>query len=96
MADQSNSSSSLLLSAFTGAALGAAGLTWWLLSRAERRMALSNQVKRLSSLTMGSVKPITAVIPVASESLEERVQRLNLAIDEVRRQLENLSPEETN
>jgi hypothetical protein len=59
-------------------------------------MALNNQVKRLGSLSMGSIKPITAVIPVAAESLEERVQRLNLAIEEVRRQLENLSPEGSN
>jgi hypothetical protein len=28
-----------------------------------------------------------------AESLEERVQRLNVAIDDVRRQLENFSPD---
>jgi hypothetical protein len=32
-------------------------------------------------------------LPHSQESLEERVQRLNLAIDDVRRQLENLSPD---
>ncbi|MEN9876994.1 MAG: hypothetical protein RLZZ158_33 [Cyanobacteriota bacterium] len=91
MADQ-DSSSSILLSALTGAAIGAAGLTWWLLSRAERRQALGQQVRRLRALppTGGGASNSLAH---SQESLEERVQRLNLAIDDVRRQLENLSPD---
>jgi hypothetical protein len=93
MADQPNSSGSLFLSAITGAALGAAGLTWWLLSRADRRQALGNQVMRLTKL---STLPVTSSLPAPSENLEERVQRLNQAIDEVRRQLENLCIEPGN
>jgi len=89
MADQ-DSSSSILLSALTGAAIGAAGLTWWLLSRAERRQALGQQVRRLRALP--PMEPNSS-LPHSQESLEERVQRLNLAIDDVRRQLENLSPD---
>ena len=89
MADQ-DSSSSILLSALTGAAIGAAGLTWWLLSRAGRRQALGQQVRRLRALP--PMAP-TSALPHSQESLEERVQRLNLAIDDVRRQLENLSPD---
>ncbi|MFZ4803128.1 MAG: hypothetical protein ACOYLI_00525 [Synechococcus lacustris] len=88
MADQ-DSSSSILLSALTGAAIGVAGLTWWLLSRAERRQALGQQVRRLRALPNTSSSPL----PHSQESLEERVQRLNLAIDDVRRQLEDLSPD---
>ena len=89
MADQ-DGSSSILLSALTGAAIGAAGLTWWLLSRAERRQALGQQVRRLRALP--PTGPHSS-LPHSQESLEERVQRLNLAIDDVRRQLENLSPD---
>ncbi|WP_341878734.1 hypothetical protein [Synechococcus sp. UW140] len=94
MADQPSSSGSLFLSAVTGAALGAAGLTWWLLSRADRRQALGDQMRRLSKLN--SLAPDAASVSAVPESLEERVQRLNIAIDEVRRQLEDLSPEPGN
>ncbi|MCP9811125.1 MULTISPECIES: hypothetical protein [Synechococcus] len=94
MADQPSSSGSLFLSAVTGAALGAAGLTWWLLSRADRRQALGDQMRRLSKLN--SLAPGPASVSAVPESLEERVQRLNIAIDEVRRQLEDLSPEPGN
>ena len=94
MADQPSSSGSLFLSAVTGAALGAAGLTWWLLSRADRRQALGDQMRRLSKLN--SLGPGAASVSAVPESLEERVQRLNIAIDEVRRQLEDLSPEPGN
>ena len=94
MADQPSSSGSLFLSAVTGAALGAAGLTWGLLSRADRRQALGDQMRRLSKLN--SLAPGAASASAVPESLEERVQRLNIAIDEVRRQLEDLSPEPGN
>ncbi|WP_341899721.1 hypothetical protein [Synechococcus sp. UW140] len=94
MADQPSSTGSLFLSAVTGAALGAAGLTWWLLSRADRRQALGDQMRRLSKLN--SLAPGPASVSAVPESLEERVQRLNIAIDEVRRQLEDLSPEPGN
>jgi len=88
MADQDSRSGTVLLSALTGAALGAAGLTWWLLSRAERRRALADQVRRLTSPLMPGHLQQTL-----GDSLEQRVQRLHVAIDDVRRQLEDLSPD---
>jgi hypothetical protein len=93
MAEQNSSSASLLLSALTGAAVGAAGLTWWLLSRAERRQALGDQFKRLG-LNDAPTNGLSA--EGSSENLEQKVNRLNLAIEEVRRQLESMAPESSN
>ena len=93
MAEQNSSSASLLLSALTGAAVGAAGLTWWLLSRAERRQALGDQFKRLG-LNGVSTNGLSA--QGSSENLEQKVNRLNLAIEDVRRQLESMAPESSN
>jgi signal transduction histidine kinase len=45
---------------------------------------------------LNSLAPGAASVSAVPESLEERVQRLNIAIDEVRRQLEDLSPEPGN
>ena len=92
MAEQSSSSASILLSALTGAAVGAAGLTWWLLSRAERRQALGQQFKRLG---LNGVQENGSVQP-SSENLEQKVNRLNVAIEDVRRQLESMAPESSN
>ena len=93
MAEQNSSSASLLLSALTGAAVGAAGLTWWLLSRAERRQALGDQLKRLG---LNGVPTNGLSAEGSSENLEQKVNRLNLAIEEVRRQLESMAPESSN
>ena len=90
MAEQNSSSASLLLSALTGAAVGAAGLTWWLLSRAERRQALGDQFKRLG---LNGVPTNGLSAQGSSENLEQKVNRLNLAIEDVRRQLESMAPE---
>ena len=93
MAEQNSSSASLLLSALTGAAVGAAGLTWWLLSRAERRQALGDQFKRLG---LNGVPTNGLSAEGSSENLEQKVNRLNLAIEDVRRQLESMAPESGN
>ena len=93
MAEQNSSSASLLLSALTGAAVGAAGLTWWLLSRAERRQALGDQFKRLG---LNGVPTNGLSAQGSSENLEQKVHRLNLAIEDVRRQLESMAPESSN
>ena len=74
MAEQNSSSASLLLSALTGAAVGAAGLTWWLLSRAERRQALGDQFKRLG---LNGVPTNGLSAQGSSENLEQKVNRLN-------------------
>ena len=93
MAEQNSSSASLLLSALTGAAVGAAGLTWWLLSRAERRQALGDQFKRLG---LNGVPTNGLSAEGSSENLEQKVNRLNLAIEDVRRQLESMAPDSSN
>ena len=93
MAEQNSSSASLLLSALTGAAVGSAGLTWWLLSRAERRQALGDQFKRLG---LNGVPTNGLSAEGSSENLEQKVNRLNLAIEDVRRQLESMAPESSN
>lgn len=96
-----SSGGSLLLTALGGAVLGAAGLGWWLLSEADRR----RQSRPLRPLRLSqSLRPVVPADgvsalsrPTASRSqpdagLQERVQQLNQAIDEVRRQLEQLQP----
>ena len=93
MAEQNSSSASLLLSALTGAAVGAAGLTWWLLSRAERRQALGDQFKRLG---LNGASTNGSIAQGSPENLEQKVNRLNLAIEDVRRQLESMAPESSN
>ena len=98
----SSSSSGLLLSAIGGAVLGAAGLGWWLLTEAERRRQYRspNRAMRLSSPARTSplerqeelrATPFSAQAPI-DRHLQDRVHQLNKAIDEVRRQLEQLQP----
>ena len=93
MADKKSGSGSLLLSALTGAALGAAGLSWWLLARAERRQALSQRIRQLGLQSQADGQNGSLGGNTSGESLEDRVQRLNLAIEDVRRQLEDFTPE---
>ena len=76
----------------TGAAVGAAGLTWWLLARAERRQAIGQQFKRLG---LNGVSE-NGTAQQSPENLEQKVNRLNLAIEDVRRQLESMAPESSN
>jgi hypothetical protein len=97
-----SSGSGLLLSALAGAVLGAAGLGWWLLSEADRRrQSRLTQPLRLRAprqpAAPADLQPRAAfqATPAATSVdplLQERVQQLNKAIDEVRRQLEQLQP----
>lgn len=85
----------VLVSAMAGAVLGAAGLAWWLLSEADRRRQAQRHLRvlrqsglqglqsGLQGLQGGQVKPV-------EDPLHDRVQQLNQAIDDVRRQLEQL------
>lgn len=96
------STSALLVSAMAGALLGAAGLSWWLLREAGRRRQLERQARllRLSRLQSGVLDgdPLSATLPLQRsttptlerEPLQDRVQQLNQAIEDVRRQLEQL------
>lgn len=97
MASQHGSSGgSTLLTALAGAALGAAGLAWWLLSEAERRRLEPRQQRALrlsrfqdvddpddSGVVHGTAAP-------RDRELHDKVLELNQAIDDVRRQLESM------
>jgi uncharacterized protein HemX len=88
---QSSASGSLvLLAGAAGAIMGAAGLAVWLLRRAEQNRLAQRQLRmlRVSRLSEAFEEP-----PVSSDQLHDRVQKLNQAIDEVRRQLEQLQPQ---
>jgi hypothetical protein len=82
----------ILASAVTGAVVGAAGLAWWLLSEADRRRQASRQLRRLVQPREAPIAPIEGQVNRLDPQLHDRVQQLNQAIDEVRRQLEQLQP----
>lgn len=91
----------IVASALAGAMVGAAGLAWWLLSEADRRRHAQRQQRLLNLSRNQAIDPE----PLAEDSrpplraagqdaqLHDRVQQLNQAIDEVRRQLEHLQPQ---
>ena len=85
-------SGAILASAAAGALVGAAGLAWWLLSQADRRRQARRQLMRLVHAREAPIQPIDAVARSLDPALRDRVQQLNQAIDEVRRQLEELQP----
>ena len=87
--EQSSAGGIVLLAAAAGAVAGAAGLAVWLLCRAERRHLVQRQLRmlRVSRLAEASGEP------VGRDQLHDRVQKLTQAIDEVRRQLEQLQPQ---
>lgn len=100
--ESSGSGAGLVLGVLGGAVLGAVGLGWWLLSEADRRrrqrpfQALHSQESAqpwveepFRPAVQRSRAPRSAI---AEPVLQERVQQLNQAIDEVRRQLEALQP----
>jgi len=94
--DGSGSLSTLL----AGALIGAAGLGWWLLSEAERRRQQQRQERslRLSRLSWNDseeddLEGSATARPLRESELQDKVHQLNQAIDDVRRQLEGLSPQ---
>ena len=89
-----------LSSLISGAILGAAGLAWWLFSEAERRQQARKQKAMLyaprmqdGSEALDTTKSQT-LTPQTSEQLEQRVEQLNSAIADVRKQLEDLGSRE--
>jgi len=95
----------LALAATAGAMAGAATLAWWLLAEAQRQRVADRQrrLRRLSSFQGGAIaSDSSAKLPLAARNLlasprsggngelHDRVQQLNQAIEEVRRQLEHL------
>ena len=95
MSQYRESTSGNLSSLISGAVLGAAGLAWWLFSEAERRQQARKQQAMLYAprIQDGSEAFETNSAPIhkeSSEQLEHRVEQLNAAIADVRKQLEDL------
>ncbi len=93
-----DSASNTLSSLLSGAILGAAGLAWWLFSEAERRQHTRKQRAMLYAprIQDGSeaLADDSSTIGTKSEKLEERVEQLNAAIADVRKQLEDLGEQD--
>ena len=94
MTEYKDSSSNNLLSLISGAFIGAAGLAWWLISEADKRKETKKQRAMMysSRIQDGSeaIDLNEKVNTVQGEKLEEKVEQLNSAIADVRRQLEEL------
>jgi len=95
MGQYRESNSGSLASLISGAVLGAAGLAWWLLSEAEKRNETRKQKAMLYAprIQDGSeATELTSDSPgtQSNEQLEQRVEQLNTAIADVRKQLEDL------
>ena len=95
MSQYRESASGSLSSLISGAVIGAAGLAWWLFSEAERRQQARKQRAMLYAprIQDGSEAFETSTPSHQrenSEQLEQRVEQLNAAIADVRKQLEDL------
>ncbi len=94
MTEYRDSSSNNLLSLISGAFIGAAGLAWWLISEADKRKETKKQKAMMysSRIQDGSetIDTDENVNLIQGEKLEEKVEQLNSAIADVRRQLEEL------
>ena len=95
MSQYRESTSGSLSSLISGAVLGAAGLAWWLFSEAERRQQSRKQRAMLYAPRIQDGSEAFESSPnhlqtESSEQLEQRVEQLNAAIADVRKQLEDL------
>lgn len=94
MTEYRDSSSNNLLSLISGAFIGAAGLAWWLISEADKRKETKKQRAMMysSRIQDGSeaIDSNEEINTIQGEKLEEKVEQLNSAIADVRRQLEEL------
>ncbi len=84
-----------LSSLISGAVLGAAGLAWWLFSEAEKRQQTRKQrammyAPRIQDGSEAFEASSPSIKNESSEQLEQRVEQLNSAIADVRKQLEDL------
>ncbi len=89
------STANSLGSLISGAVLGAAGLAWWLFAEAEKRQQTRKQkamlyAPRIQDGSEAFESSTSSLGEQTSEELEERVEKLNAAIADVRKQLENL------
>ena len=95
MGQYRESSSGSISSLISGAILGAAGLAWWLFSEAERRQKSRKQqamlyAPRIQDGSEALENSSDNYQNENSEQLEQRVEQLNAAIADVRKQLEDL------
>ena len=95
MGQYRESNSGSLASLISGAVLGAAGLAWWLLSEAEKRQETRKQKAMLYAPRIQDGSEATEFVPnslstQSNEQLDQRVEQLNSAIADVRKQLEEL------
>ncbi len=96
MSEYRQSSTGSLSSLISGAIIGAAGLAWWLFSEAEKRQQTKKHRAMLYAPRMqdGSeaheASQTSSKQEISSDQLEERVEQLNAAIADVRKQLEDL------
>ena len=95
MSQYRESSSANLSSLISGAILGAAGLAWWLFSEAEKRQKTKKQRAMLYAPRIQDGSEATELSSDSpgnknNEHLEQRVEQLNSAIADVRKQLEDL------
>ena len=94
MTEYRDSSSNNLLSLISGAFIGAAGLAWYLISEADKRKETKKQRAMMysSRIQDGSeaIDTNENSKEVKGEKLEQKVEQLNSAIADVRRQLEEL------
>ena len=92
MSEYRDSSSNNLLSLISGAFIGAAGLAWWLISEADKRKEEKKQKAMMysSRIQDGSEAIDSNINEVEGKNLEKKVEQLNSAIADVRKQLEEL------
>ena len=94
MTEYRDSSSNNFLSLISGAFIGAAGLAWWLISEADKRKETKKQKAMMysSRIQDGSeaIDENENANEIKGEKLEQKVEQLNSAIADVRRQLEEL------
>ena len=95
MSQYRDSTTGSFSSLISGAVLGAVGLAWWLFSEAERRQQTRKQkammyAPRIQDGSEAFETSSPSIRNETSEQLEQRVEQLNTAIADVRKQLEDL------
>ena len=95
MSQYRESTTGTLSSLISGAVLGAAGLALWLFSEAERRQQTRKQramlyAPRIQDGSEALESPTASINEDNNDHLEHRVEQLNAAIADVRKQLEDL------
>ena len=80
----------LLSTAVFGALAGAGGLAWWLWRQSRRRASFPVANSLSAPSRFGGNSVAGGADGSSRDALPDRVQQLNQAIDEVRRQLESL------